>query len=450
MKIIKKGDKKVVGIISKKKILQDALYRVSGFVYPFAEKGVYLLRNTLSGQVASLTEKEWDAFQRLTAEPKDSSFLEENGLTELACLCFIVESNHSEAEQYRQVSDILNIMLSKKPGLKTYTILPTTCCNARCVYCYEESIRQVTMSKETADRLIDYICETRCEDEITLSWFGGEPLLAHKTISYVCQMLKDRDVPFRSKMVTNASLLTKEVAHTAKELWNLKKVQVSLDGMPSDYEERKRYRQPEKHNHETVIRSIHYLADEGININLRINFDRNNISGIKEYLAFLRKEFADNENVSAYLGILFQEKHTDQYLELYRKVFELSRYMREIGLPQGSKDKKQAGFKINYCMADSMDSSIVIDPQGKLYNCEHMPENRTWGSIFDGCTDTELYENLKQPADIDEKCRECTFLPYCTPFYKNGCPGWFEHCRDYMEIKTFYALGNIASTIKTQ
>lgn len=450
MEIIKNGDKKVVGIISKKRVPEDALYRASGFVYPYAENGVYLLRNTLTGQVAKLTGNEWTAFMKLTEKPETYIFTAENGLTELANLRFIVENDYSEVAQYKQVIEILKMMNRKKPGLKTYTILPTTGCNARCIYCYEQGIKTVTMTRETADRLIDFICETHCDDEIKLSWFGGEPLLGHETISYICKALTDRGIPFNSKMVTNATLVTREMAHTAKTLWNLKKMQISLDGMPEDYEKRKNYYLPDKHNHETAIKAIHYFTDEGIEIQLRVNFDRENISRMKNYLDFLKAEFGEYENISVYLGLLFQEKHSEKCVELYRQMFELQKYMRQIELRQSGKKTKKLNIKLNYCMADSMDSSIVIDPQGNFYHCEHLPENQSWGNIFDGCKDTELFERLKKPAEIDEKCKSCTFLPYCTPFYKRGCPGWFDHCSDYMAMKTEYSLSSIISSLNKE
>ena len=442
------GDKKVVGIISKKSVPEDAIYRASGFVYPHQENGVYLLRNTLTGQTVRLTENEWTAFMKLAEKPE--TYLAENGLEELAKLRFVVENDYSEVVQYKQVIEILNIMSRKKPGLKTYTILPTTGCNARCIYCYEQGMKTVTMTRETADRLIDFICETRCDDEIKLSWFGGEPLLGHETISYICQALQDRGVPFSSKMVTNATLATKEMAHTAKTLWNLKKMQISLDGMPEDYEKRKNYYLPDKHNHETVVKAIHFFADEGIEIQLRVNFDWENISGIKSYLDFLKAEFGKYENISVYLGMLFQEKQSEKCIELYHEMFELQNYMRQIELKQNSKKSKRQNIKLNYCMADSLDSSIVIDPQGNFYHCEHMPEGKSWGNIFDGCTDKELYERLKKQVEIDEKCKSCAFLPYCTPFYKQGCPGWFEHCAEYMKMMVGYSLSGIASKINNE
>ena len=185
-------------------------------------------------------------------------------------------------------------------------------------------------------------------------------------------------------MVTNASLLTKELAHEAKEQWNLKRVQVSLDGAREDYTPRKNYYNPEKHNYDVVMKAIHYLADEGIKVNLRCNFDWENIESM------------------------------------------------------------------NYCMAGSMDKSIVITPNGMFNNCEHLPENNTWGNIFDGVTDEDRFRELSAAVKVDEKCAKCPFLPQCTPFYKYGCPGWFEKCYEYHCMRTEYAMHNLLKGVNTE
>ena len=241
-------------------------------------------------------------------------------------------------------------------------------------------------------------------------------------------------------MITNASLITKEIAHEANNLWNLKKVQVSLDGDRADYEKRKNYFAPQKHNYDVVMRSIHYLADEGVKVSLRVNFDGENLSNMKKFLDEIKAEFGDMENISLHFAMLYQEKNKDTCIDLYKKMFELNNYIHETGIPHGSKIENSVRLKLNYCMADSMDKNIVIDPDGNFYNCEHLPENNTWGNIFDGITDKACFDELNKPVDIDEKCRHCCFLPQCTPFYKNGCPGWFEHCCEYKCLKTEYSL----------
>ena len=70
-------------------------------------------------------------------------------------------------------------------------------------------------------------------------------------------------------------------------------------------------------------------------------------------------------------------------------------------------------------------------------------ETQTWGNIFDGVTDPARYDELRKPAAVDEKCAECPFLPVCTPFYKNGCLGYFEKCYEYRRLATEHGLHHI-------
>ena len=102
---------------------------------------------------------------------------------------------------------------------------------------------------------------------------------------------------------------------------------------------------------------------------------------------------------------------------------------------------------MNYCMADSLDKSVVVTPDGIFNNCEHLPENNSWGNIFDGVTNRTKYDELCAAPKIDEKCAKCPFLPECTPFYKNGCTGWFDKCYEYNCMKTEYALKNLMNGV---
>ena len=255
-------------------------------------------------------------------------------------------------------------------------------------------------------------------------------------------------MPYKSRMITNASLFTPDLVREAKEVWKLGRVQVSLDGDRRDYTERKRYIDPERHNYEVVMRSIHLLADADIKVNLRVNFDRDSIGKLRPFLEEIRDEFAGKSNISLYLSALYQEKSKPYFLELEREMFELNRYIRELGINYESREKLHTTFRLNSCMADSLDRSIVICPDGRFYDCEHLPENHSWGNIFDGITDRELFEKLTAPHPIDERCRECPYLPQCTPFFIKGCPGWFDKCREYQKLKSEYELRRLAETVK--
>ena len=77
-------------------------------------------------------------------------------------------------------------------------------------------------------------------------------------------------------------------------------------------------------------------------------------------------------------------------------------------------------------MADSNGKHVVIDPDGFLYHCEHLPDNVPFAHISDN--DLIIGSDNRTYMNDDDKCRQCCFLPYCTPFFRNACPNWSQYC----------------------
>ena len=62
----------------------------------------------------------------------------------------------------------------------TFTIYLTTECNFKCKYCYEQFSDHLNLSEKNAFKIVDYIMGVTNED-ITIVFMGGEPLLFKKT-----------------------------------------------------------------------------------------------------------------------------------------------------------------------------------------------------------------------------------------------------------------------------
>lgn len=440
MKILDNGMSNVMKLINRKSVSEHAQYRLSQFTYLYSENGHHLIAHLMTGEVISLTPAEYDAVCFLKNTPQGYAFLAENGLTGLACKRYLVETDHSDLKLYEQTVFLLRTIEGKKKGLESYVIFPTTGCNARCVYCFEEGYAVQTMNEETAEKLVDFICRTKYDGTVLLQWFGGEPLTGLPVIRYVCRRLQEKGVPYRSHMVTNASLMTRELAREARELWHLERVQVSLDGAKEDYERRKAYIRPEKYGYDVVMQAIHALADEGIRVNLRVNVDRENIIRIGGFLEDIKAEFGDMENIALYLTPLFQAQRADDAVSLYQEIFRLTAYQRALGIPMTKKEGKINALRLNSCMADSMDRNIVITPDGMFNNCEHLPPEHAWGDLHHGVTDPAKFDSLKQIMPVDPQCAACPFLPRCTTFYKKGCVCWFEKCYEYRCMTMEYVM----------
>ncbi len=429
MKIIKNGNPNISKLIGEKSINRELFYRLSAFAYVFSNVERHFIQYTLTGMVVEFWDDEWHLISQLKEHKVRGDELQEKYLLDLASKQIIVECDFDDYKQYEWIVYMLKTIVKKNNGVKTYTILPTTGCNARCAYCYEEGMQIETMNVETTNNVIDFIDKTKHSDEISIIWFGGEPLTAEHVISYICARLNEKNIKFHSKIVTNASLFTEELVVEAKNLWHLKSAQVSVDGNRRDYERIKRYRNPNKYNYETMMSAISYLLNEGIDVAIRCNYDSKNLNGMREFLEDVESRFKNPPNLSVYFSMYFQERDNEHSVDLHKKSMELLQYFYKRGMKSDVFPEKVYRFKTNLCMANSDGRGIVIAPNGDLYNCEHLPGNSSFGNICD--KEINIKSDLRAYISADEKCRKCCFLPYCTPFFKNGCPDWFKYCYEF-------------------
>lgn len=434
MELVGTGDSRVVKIATGGALDPARRYRLSGYVYLWSSGDVLLAFNTLTRQAVRIDERERDALLHLRERTEDASFVEQFGLDELARLRFIVDEAYDETAQYTMTIGVLKALNPPQRGTGCYTVLPTTACNARCTYCYEEGIALSTMTRETADRLVDFICETKREGSIRLVWFGGEPLIGADTISRICRALRERGVEFSSEFTTNGTLLDEELLAEALDVWNLVRVQVSMDGERRDYEERKRYVNPRAHNYDTAMRGVELLANAGVRVTLRVNYDRGNLAGLRGFFEEVAERFGESDMVTVYTEMLFGSEEGEACAQLLRDADRVTRHLDELGIRlPGS--YARARLSTNYCKADAGESSVIIDPDGGLYYCQNLMGNAPWGTIFDGVTDQARFDEVCTPVPIADECRGCCWLPDCTPYYKSGCPDCISACREYRRLR---------------
>lgn len=123
----------------------------------------------------------------------------------------------------------------------------TEACNMRCIYCiYNENYEQnrnfsaKKMSKTTAFKAIDYLIENGDKKEISVTFYGGEPLiefnLLREIIEYSKKVLSGRKINY--SFTTNLTLLTKDMADYFSTVDNLT-ILCSIDG-PKDIHDKYR------------------------------------------------------------------------------------------------------------------------------------------------------------------------------------------------------------------
>ena len=367
-----------------------------------------LLHNIVTGEMVLLDQRDSKLLRRLPAKLSED-------MSELIAHHFLVPTCFDEKKSVYQLRGIIS-RLKKTENITEYTILPTSDCNARCFYCYESGYPHVSMTKETADRVIDYIAKHCGEKKrVHLQWFGGEPLLGEKRIDQICNGLKQRGIEYKSSMISNTYLFTEEMALKAKELWKLEHIQSTLDGTEEIYNCSKSYVNIKDNAYKRVLGNIGYLLDQGIRVSVRLNLGQHNADDLWTLIDELAELYSGRSGFSIYAGILFNDlgfmpvHYNEQIrLELEQVRLSLEEYIKEKKCKQ--KSVSLPHLKMGRCMADN-DNAILINPQGEFGHCEHYIFEKFSGDILSGRDQKGIayWKELKEWP----KCDTCILFPKC-------------------------------------
>lgn len=366
-----------------------------------------LVYNVLTKQYISLTPSEAKAFSQPFVYVENEAT---ECVRELIAHRFLVPEDHDDYTLCLQVRQLAKLLSARKEKTKSYTILTTTDCNARCFYCYELGRSRITMTEQTAHEVADYISAPK----IALQWFGGEPLYNRSAIDIICQDLQSKGCDYSSEMVSNAYLFDEAMVEKATELWHLKKVQVTLDGTEPVYNRCKAFLYKEGSAYRRVLRNVGLLLDAGIKVSIRLNIDMHNAEDLLLLVEELKQRFADKNGLSVYSHIIFEEslKHNrseEERKRLYAKQDLLDERISQLGL--SPKKKLSTEIKVNHCKVDSGSSEIIL-PDGHIGLCEHYTEDHFIGHISSKEQDQESIRQQREIID-EEACHSCPVFPSC-------------------------------------
>ena len=425
-----KPDAALAKVVLPQKAQPGISYVPSQFVLPFSHNEKQYVFHVLTKQMIEGTLP-------------DSAHMGE-GFDDLIEAMFLVPEGKDECAYYESVAQLMRLY-GRTKGVPTYTIMPTLGCNARCVYCYEEGRKPVKMTPEHVEQTVRYILKTRANKKITLSWFGGEPLLCPEIIDHICDRLREENVPFRSIMVTNGSLITPGIIEKMRTRWNLGRLQISLDGAEPDYIARKRYYGDSDHYH-AVLHTIGRLSEAGIHVTVRVNVDEGNWPGIPLLLDDMKRFVEHKEHVTVYFSPLMNVRAGEGDLGMWKKITDAAPLVDQAGFRTLAHLRSFRKFHANRCMADG--GSEVIGPDGSLYPCEHCPPESRFGDIFNGTTDEKARREFCRTDRTREMCRKCTFLPDCTSFA--SCPWTDAHCKEAHRMNSIADLRYMLDRDKKQ
>ena len=414
LKLIKEGDEPVAKVIGPKPAEPGKVYRWSDFAFLQRFEGKDYLYNNFTKRIYRLDGEnlEVNSEKRYSYE----EIIGDDALKTLADDSFLVPQDKNESEVYVGYCKIARMMKMRDRGFSSFVVLPTTACNARCIYCYEQGIEYVTMNDETVAQTVEFIKKARDpKKKVNFIWFGGEPLVGERFIDRICAELSKADIPFSSIMISNGSLITESNLKKIKDDWKVHYIQITLDGVEEEYNRRKNYYFDYASAYWHVLSRIKLINESGIRLNIRVNVDEGNIDGVMEMMQDVKNFIVDPGLITFDLAPLFDLQSGDSCIPIWDKTFRISEEIMRMGFHINAHYKTKKA-KYHHCMADTPYRSIVIAPDGKLYHCEHIGALECAGDIWNGVTNLEQQKSLNMVEPVSEKCQGCFSLPQCTTF----------------------------------
>lgn len=325
----------------------------------------------------------------------------------------IVEKDHDEAsaliERFKAIDS--------DPSHFDIIINPTLDCNLRCWYCYETHGRGTMMQPEVIDavcRLIDEKLTDTHLKHLTISFFGGEPLIGWNKVvmpvlEYAAAKCSEHGVRLSSSFTTNGVLLTESKfdALTALGLDDTT-FQITFDGNRAMHDN-SRVGEARLPTYDTIMANVHTGAKKGFNITLRFNFTPDNLASYVDILSDLEPLSAESKS---HISCSFQrvwQKSDD------RTAQEAIRYA-ELFKREGIQASCDIMYWRHLCYADR-ENQITINYNGDLFKCtarEFDTAKREGRLLPDGRL--ELNERYRERMDVkyaNTACRQCEILPLC-------------------------------------
>jgi radical SAM protein with 4Fe4S-binding SPASM domain len=168
------------------------------------------------------------------------------------------------------------------PSLRYLELQITNRCNLKCRHCYIGEGSHQDLSREQIQRMLDQFEEIQ---GLRLLLSGGEPLL-HPHFWEMNEVLQD--YPFRSVLLSNGTLISKEVAKKLR----VHEVQISLDGMKEGHESLRGNGTFEK-----TVMAVDHLQEANIRVSVATMIHRRNLSEFDELASLLQSRNIEEWNV---------------------------------------------------------------------------------------------------------------------------------------------------------
>lgn len=301
-------------------------------------------------------------------------------------------------------------------------INPTLDCNLRCWYCFEKHVKGSLINQEIFSSIVNLI-ERKIQKEgvkdLSLSLFGGEPLIAFKSVvlpmiqkaSKICiESQRNLYVSF----VTNGTLITKTIL---KELSSIRTAQpisfqITLDGNEYFHNLTKKFPNGNG-SFSLVMNNIRMIISYGMKVMLRLNMTSENANSFYDILIELK-----NMSIQEKSLLTIDLQHVWQDVSKADGIsFNMQQEkMREAFISENFIVTELKHIDNSRCYADR-ENNVSINYDGSLYHCtakDFSVENAEGRILSDGTLSWNHKHHKRMAIKYgDNTCKSCRIFPLC-------------------------------------
>lgn len=335
-------------------------------------------------------------------------------------------------QEYKKIGLIRNMTMNNKltvhfdiTRVTGMMLIVSQLCNMSCDYCYSKDgvcRRGGLMTWHIAKKAVDELFDKSNALNITISFFGGEPLLnfevIKKTVIYAEKRAHENNKNIQFAITTNATLVTQQIADFIKE--HRFSINVSVDGNKVTHDLHRKYKNGEG-TYDDVVNGLKKMSGNLVTIRSTMTPGENDI---RDVLAESSKYAVNDSFVAcAYETIrtkddffLIISKYHDAIESFYDDVKR-----KDYDKCRGNKTiynilYRYANFhnRIAYC--DALLRGITIDVNGDIYPCHRFCniEESVVGNIKDDLN-YDCFNNFINSFLLENrnKCESCWAFNIC-------------------------------------
>lgn len=297
----------------------------------------------------------------------------------------------------------------------------TDLCNFRCKHCYHEDYREKGLSISNVLKIGAHLCDALKEwgKVGSFSITGGEPFMRRKAVFDLLNFFENRNEVGYADILSNGSLINKEIIKRLRDYKKLRRIQLSLEG-PKEINDQIRG----TGSYDAIIDTIKKIRDHGLSTSVMITIGKHNSKTVIPLIEKLGQIGVETivldrfvpEGQSSGLGEWVLK--ADQLRKVYEKCYSyfLSNLKPRLLL-----------YRTLFCLLNPEDehigavcsagnNALTIMPNGDVFPCRRLPikiGNLLQTTVFDIWYTNPLLWELRNPDNFKGKCRTCEYIPIC-------------------------------------